>query len=155
MQQSEKGVLQTTSDTIVATRADPSREKYLYVNNSSGQPVVADWMTALLPYLKSKPVNGNTIVPGDPINPVFVCPSDRWIDVDGQRGYFGGTNFEIPTCAAVRLRRRQLRHQRGHHVRQGPRRRRRQALDVPEHPMDRRVPRPQPRPVRHAPRADR
>ena len=95
MMQAEKGVIQTTTASITATRADPSREKWLYVTNSSGQTVVADWMTALLPYLKSKPKDGNAIVAGEPINPVFVCPSDRWVDIDGQRGYYPGMNVEL------------------------------------------------------------
>ena len=52
-------------------------------------------MTALLPYLKTKALNGNAIVAGDAVFPVFQCPSDKWIDVEGQKGYFPAPNVEI------------------------------------------------------------
>ena len=89
MMQSEKRCIQTTTESDTAKRADPSQRKWTYVSNSSGQTVVADWMTALLPYLKTKALNG------DAVFPVFQCPSDKWIDVEGQKGYFPAPNVEI------------------------------------------------------------
>jgi len=93
--QTEKGHLQTTTQSDTAMRADPSRQKWHYVTNSSGQPVVADWITALLPYMRSRSANGNAIVAGEDLSAVWVCPSDKWQQAGGQRGYYPGMNVEL------------------------------------------------------------
>ena len=95
MMQSEKGVIQTTTESETAMRADPSREKWYYITRSNGQTHVADWMTAMLPYLKTRARDGTAIVAGDSMNAVFQCPSDPYIDIDGQRGYYPAPNVEL------------------------------------------------------------
>lgn len=95
MMQAEKGNIQCTTATDTAMRADPSREKWHYITRTNGTTGVADWMTALLPYLKAKAKDGNAILAGDSINAVFQCPSDPYIDIDGQRGYLAGVNVEV------------------------------------------------------------
>ena len=95
MMQSEKGHLQTTSDDKPAQSADPSRTKWLYVDDGSGNAVVADWASALLPYLSSSkkgPITGN-----DEIPEVFTCPSDIH-RFDDPAGYYPGNNF-FPTLS--------------------------------------------------------
>src|SRR5690606_23378666 len=50
MMQSERGVIQTTSDDKPAQQADPSRKKWHY-RDEGGTVVVMDWASALLQYL--------------------------------------------------------------------------------------------------------
>ena len=95
MMQSERGVIQTTTESDTAMRTDPSREKWYYVNRQNGDVAVADWMTALLPFIGAHPKDGNAIIAGDAVPQVLHCPSDPFIDVDGQKGYFPGCNVEL------------------------------------------------------------
>ncbi len=95
MMQAEKGNIQATTETDTAIRADPSREKWHYITKTDGTTGVADWMTALLPYLKTKAKDGNAIMAGDSVSAVFQCPGDQYIDIDGQRGYLAGVNVEV------------------------------------------------------------
>src|SRR3954470_18858959 len=48
-----KGYIQTGSDNTPAQRGDPERRKFLYVMRGTNV-VVADWATALIPYLGAK-----------------------------------------------------------------------------------------------------
>jgi prepilin-type N-terminal cleavage/methylation domain-containing protein/prepilin-type processing-associated H-X9-DG protein len=95
MMQSEKKNLQTTTASATAMRADPSRTKWQYITKSDGTVGVADWMTAILPYINVKKRDGLAIKAGDDVPAVLVCPSDRWQDSGGQRGYYPGQNVEI------------------------------------------------------------
>ena len=95
--QSERGHIQTTTANDAASRNDPSRTKWIYVNSitNPGTTVVADWMTALTSYMNIKPASGgNALVPGTRISNVFVCPSDPGQHPsDGSPpGYNGGPN---------------------------------------------------------------
>src|SRR5579862_9406268 len=78
-----KGYIQTTSDKSSAQLADPSHIHFTYVVNSAlgtgTTPVLADWPTALMPYLNSK--NG-TVTAQAQQTQVLVCPSDKWQTTD-------------------------------------------------------------------------
>ena len=69
------GYIQTTTDNTAASNADPSHTMWLYIN-ASPAPFVADWATALLPYLgarKDQQISGNSNQ-----TQCFICPSDKW-----------------------------------------------------------------------------
>jgi prepilin-type N-terminal cleavage/methylation domain-containing protein/prepilin-type processing-associated H-X9-DG protein len=85
-----KGYMQTTSDDKPAKRADPQRQRWTYIP-ASPEPFVADWATALLPYLganKNQEVNANSEQ-----SKVFNCPSDKWQE-GFPAGYYPGNNFK-------------------------------------------------------------
>ncbi len=85
-----KGHLQTTSDDKPAKRADPERRRWTYLS-ASPEPFVADWATALLPYLgarRDQEISGNSEQ-----TRVFLCPNDKWQDLF-PAGYYPGNNFK-------------------------------------------------------------
>jgi prepilin-type N-terminal cleavage/methylation domain-containing protein/prepilin-type processing-associated H-X9-DG protein len=88
-----KGYLQTTTQAATAMRADPQRNKWYYVTRNTGL-TVADWPTALMPYLGKK--RGDMSLP-DPnketIPKVLLCPGDKWQD-QFPYGYWAGFNFD-------------------------------------------------------------
>lgn len=89
MMQSERRVLQTTSDNDPAQRADPGRRKWVYNSSPSGS-FVADWATALLPYLGGR--KDQTVFANSDQSRVFLCPSDKWQE-GFPAGYYPGNNF--------------------------------------------------------------
>jgi prepilin-type N-terminal cleavage/methylation domain-containing protein/prepilin-type processing-associated H-X9-DG protein len=89
-----KGYIQTTSDKVSAQISDPSHIHYTYVINAysalmNNQPVLADWPTALMPYLNSK---NTTVGIQTKQTEVLICPSDKWQSSD-PAGYWPGENF--------------------------------------------------------------
>ena len=90
-----KGYIQTTSDNTAAQLSDPSHRHFMYiVPTGGGQPVVADWATALLPYLSSK----NQVISGNSKQTeVLVCPSDKWQNASFPAGFWPGENFPTVT----------------------------------------------------------
>lgn len=89
MMQSERGVIQTTSDDKPAQQADPSRKKWHY-RDEGGTVVVMDWASALLQYLGN---DDQTIVGNSEHSQVLICPSDRWQN-ESPAGYYPGNNFQ-------------------------------------------------------------
>ena len=92
--QSEKGNIPTITASDTAMRADPNREKWLYINKVDGTVAVADWLNTLLPYIKASTKGGVAVISGGDVHPVFQCPSEKWIDVEGQRGYWADPKVE-------------------------------------------------------------
>jgi prepilin-type processing-associated H-X9-DG protein len=90
MMQGERRRIQTTTASDTAIRSDPNRTKWMYGDNG-----VADWMTALMPYVGASQRNAGTLVAGQDLLSLFHCPSDQWIETDGQRGYYPGNNVAI------------------------------------------------------------
>src|SRR5262249_43145094 len=83
----------TASDDALGKNADGSRRLWMYrqpAGTESG-PQVADWPTAVLPYLGGQK-NQEVTVRGD-FAKVFVCPSDKWNNADPPR-YWPGNNFK-------------------------------------------------------------
>jgi prepilin-type N-terminal cleavage/methylation domain-containing protein/prepilin-type processing-associated H-X9-DG protein len=95
--QSEKGVIQTLTESPTAVKADPNREKWHYITWSNGDVRVADWITALMKYTGGQPKDGNTVIAGESIPAYFQCPSDPYIESgpEGQLGYFPNCNVEL------------------------------------------------------------
>jgi prepilin-type N-terminal cleavage/methylation domain-containing protein/prepilin-type processing-associated H-X9-DG protein len=90
MMQAERRNIQTVTHTNVASKLDPDRRKWVY-----GTSGVADWVTALTPYIGNNPQNGSQLTPGEELNGVFQCPSDPWLgENDPQRGYYPGPNVQ-------------------------------------------------------------
>jgi prepilin-type N-terminal cleavage/methylation domain-containing protein/prepilin-type processing-associated H-X9-DG protein len=87
-----RGYIQTATDDAVSSavrRFDTSRRYFTYIKDSTGVHV-ADWPTALLPYLsarKNQIVGANTDQ-----TQVFVCPNDKW-QQGFPWGYYPGNNF--------------------------------------------------------------
>jgi prepilin-type N-terminal cleavage/methylation domain-containing protein/prepilin-type processing-associated H-X9-DG protein len=91
MESSEhRGYIQTTSDNTPAQSADPSHQLWVY-NVGGGNAFVADWATAILPYLGAK--KNSTISGNSEQSKVFVCPSDKWQNAGFPAGYYPGNNF--------------------------------------------------------------
>jgi prepilin-type N-terminal cleavage/methylation domain-containing protein/prepilin-type processing-associated H-X9-DG protein len=91
MMQAERRCIQTTTASATAMRVDPERKKWVY-----GASGVADWITALLPYMSSRPIDGSNVIPGDELLGAFQCPSDQWLyEGDSQRGFYPGPNVII------------------------------------------------------------
>ena len=99
MQQSERRHIQTTSFDTSAKAVDPGHSMWMYVSSQDtpGTVIVADWMTAILPYINSKTSTGDGITAGTSISAVFQCPSDRNLD-SAPAGYFAGPNVEFITA---------------------------------------------------------
>ena len=99
MEQSERRHIQTTTADKNAKHADPSHTLWMYVQSQDtpGTTIVADWMTAMLPYLNQKTTTGDGITAGASISAVFQCPSDPYID-SKPAGYFAGPNVEYITA---------------------------------------------------------
>ena len=93
LQQAEKRTIQPTSGPLTMAAADPSRQKYLWITKSTGTIGPADWMTAVVRYLKLKPQNGEFLTPGESVNGMFQCPSDPDLD-RSQPGHWPGPNVE-------------------------------------------------------------
>src|SRR6478752_2693128 len=91
MMSAEKhGHIQTASDDKPAQRADPSHQTWIYVN-ASPAPFVADWATALLPYLGAR--KNQEVTANSDQTRVFICPGDKWQD-SFPAGYYPGNNFK-------------------------------------------------------------
>src|SRR5688572_27234264 len=56
MMQAERRNIQTTTESATAERLDKDRQKWVYGTNG-----VADWITALMPYLGSRPNNNSNV----------------------------------------------------------------------------------------------
>jgi prepilin-type N-terminal cleavage/methylation domain-containing protein/prepilin-type processing-associated H-X9-DG protein len=91
-----KGFVQTTSDNTPATAADPQRVKWMYIIRGSG-PIVAEWPTALIPYLGKKTGDEFSPDPKKDHSKVFICPGDRWQENVFPNGYYPGNNFPTYT----------------------------------------------------------
>lgn len=100
MQLSEKRTIQPLGSTAAFNAVDPSRKKYVWVENldtaSPDKYVPASWAQALMPYLvssKTPEMVGNLIDV-----PIFRCPADPWQNstdpVSSPNGYFGGFGFQ-------------------------------------------------------------
>jgi len=101
MFQAERRNLQTVSDNAPATRADPSRRKWIYATDGGGNPYVMDWASALLPYLGVR--NKDALIGDEQTSGVFQCPSDVAMDASPQ-GYYPGNNFRpSPSTDYVRM----------------------------------------------------
>jgi prepilin-type N-terminal cleavage/methylation domain-containing protein/prepilin-type processing-associated H-X9-DG protein len=95
-----KGYIQTTSDKASAAIADPAHTHFTYVINSGlgtgSTPVLADWPTALMPYINSKA----NVTAQTRQSEVLICPSDKWQEAT-PAGYFPGQNFAFdPTVGS-------------------------------------------------------
>src|SRR5207249_3720460 len=94
MQQTDRKHIQTISDKDVCKNNDPSRRRWIYRKDGSGNLEPLDWASSLIPYLGGRATEefvGNVIQ-----KPVFQCPSDKWLNVD-PKGYYGGKNFYAQT----------------------------------------------------------
>ena len=90
LQQTERKRIQTTSDRAVCTASDPTRIKWRYRTDGSGNLEPLDWASSLLIYLGGKA--GEEFLGNALKKPIFQCPSDKWLDND-PKGYYGGKNF--------------------------------------------------------------
>jgi prepilin-type processing-associated H-X9-DG protein len=94
MEQSENRHIQTVSNDTTAEAVDHSHTMWTYVKDHlTGNVIVADWMTAMLPYLNSKTSDGDGIIPQTTIPAVFKCPSDPYLDYN-PAGYWPGPNVD-------------------------------------------------------------
>jgi prepilin-type N-terminal cleavage/methylation domain-containing protein/prepilin-type processing-associated H-X9-DG protein len=73
-----RGYIQPTSERNIAELVDPTRTKFLWTDDSTGN-FPRDWASALLPYLGDK--TGKTFIESKDKSKVFLCPSDKWQDV--------------------------------------------------------------------------
>jgi prepilin-type N-terminal cleavage/methylation domain-containing protein/prepilin-type processing-associated H-X9-DG protein len=87
-----KGYIQTTSDRASAAIADPARTHFTYIINTTlgTTPIIADWPTALMPYINSK----GAVTVQSKQSEVLICPSDQWQDAT-PAGYWPGQNFSL------------------------------------------------------------
>jgi len=95
MEQTERRHIQTCTADKNAEHADPSHVMWTYISSQDtpGTTLVADWMSAVIPYLNLKTANGESITAGTAVSPVFQCPSDPYIGTS-PAGYFAGPNVE-------------------------------------------------------------
>lgn len=102
-----RGYMQTASDDSLAEQVDPTHVRFAY--RSSTSPVadfVADWASALLPYMGGQ---FNDTFTGTPTKQraIFVCPSDVYQN-DPSPGYYiwnncGGSNNYNPVSYGVNI----------------------------------------------------
>ena len=96
IQAAERRRLQPTSGDAAdaaCNALDPSHTQIMWVKWANGEIHPADWITALMPYMKIKPKNGEKLSPGDSLNAVFQCPNDERND-SAQPGHMPGANAE-------------------------------------------------------------
>jgi prepilin-type N-terminal cleavage/methylation domain-containing protein/prepilin-type processing-associated H-X9-DG protein len=84
-----RGYIQGTAEKDRMLNADPSRSRYLWTQDATGQ-FPRDWASALLPYLGDK--SGKTFIESKEKSRVFVCPSDPTQDSDNP-GYTMLVNY--------------------------------------------------------------
>jgi prepilin-type N-terminal cleavage/methylation domain-containing protein/prepilin-type processing-associated H-X9-DG protein len=84
-----KGFIQPTSEKGLVEKIDPTKSKFQWTSDSSGQ-FPRDWASALLPFFGDK--SGQTFIENRDKSRVFICPSDPWQDVDNS-GYSMLINF--------------------------------------------------------------
>lgn len=92
MSTERRGYIQATAEKDKVIKADPSRSRYIWTEDATGQ-FPRDWASALLPYLGDK--SGKTFIESKEKSRVFVCPADPAQDsaTDVGDGYTMLVNF--------------------------------------------------------------
>jgi prepilin-type processing-associated H-X9-DG protein/prepilin-type N-terminal cleavage/methylation domain-containing protein len=90
-----RGYMPAVSDHKTVIKVDPSRQIWVYRKDPSdpNDPKVFDWASSLLPYLGVRGVDWFNDA-GDK-SKVFICPSDRWQQIDGSPGSPNGPGYVI------------------------------------------------------------
>jgi prepilin-type N-terminal cleavage/methylation domain-containing protein/prepilin-type processing-associated H-X9-DG protein len=83
MASERRGYIQATAEKDRVIKADPSRSRYLWTDDATGQ-FPRDWASALLPYLGDR--SGKTFIESKEKSRVLLCPADSAQDEAGQYG---------------------------------------------------------------------
>lgn len=73
-----KGFIQMVGEKERLTALDPSKTKFIWYRDGSGNMVPLDWASALLPYLGDKTSTDKIFKDSPGRREVYQCPSDSW-----------------------------------------------------------------------------